>query len=124
MSLLSDEKLHELYRLENGLRQIHDATTRINSMLSDFDPALRHLPEFFLEVLAVDLMDKRRAHELALDQQRGSVMLKVLAEVTALTAPKQHEGRVPGRYSGTTETCGPLLASARNPSRHPAPAGG
>lgn len=80
---LSAEKLHELYRLENGLQQIHEATTRFNSLLSDFDPALRQLPEFFLSAVWLDLIAKRQAHERALDKQRGSVMLAALEEVVA-----------------------------------------
>lgn len=80
---LSDEQLHQLYRCENGLRQLHEATTRFNSLISDLDPALRQLPEFFLSAVQLDLIAKRQAHERALDKQRGSAMLGVLEKVAA-----------------------------------------
>jgi len=76
---LNDEQLHQLYRLEEGLRKIHEATTRFNSLLSDFDPGLRHLPEFFLGAVAIDLTARRREHELAADQRRASALEKVAA---------------------------------------------
>jgi len=75
---LTDEKRHQLYRLEEGLRKIHEATTRFNSHLTDFDPSLRALPEFFLQAVAIDLVGVRRADELAQDQQRARVMESVL----------------------------------------------
>lgn len=70
---LTEEQLHQLHRARIGLHHIHDATTRLNSLLSDLAGEglpLRLLPEFFLQQTAQDITTSIHNHELADDAAR------------------------------------------------------
>lgn len=72
---LDDEKLHELYRLQNGLNAIHLATVRWNALSAEFSKKVRQLPEFYFGGCQQDIDAHRRAHELAVGSRKNAEML-------------------------------------------------